>query len=256
MPTYIFIYVSFPLWSPRGETLLVKCGLFQFICKNLLEYVLFSYCTFYSMIDQYCIFRILTLFCADLQNPLLHPNVMNQHNFHHHTSLSQHQILVLGNNRPMASTSAPKPPQQPVPRSQGCINSWLFKYKERSKRIDVVSRLVFPVGFFIFNCVYWTVYMMWLLNCFTVHIVLYYSILRLAFMFTSTYYRTFYNGTSVYFLTVYMVLQYLYKRTVLQFPVYCVTVNKRTVYLSVLNVFQYTFVFTQGLTVLQCANYC
>uniref|UniRef100_A0A914VRI2 Uncharacterized protein n=1 Tax=Plectus sambesii TaxID=2011161 RepID=A0A914VRI2_9BILA len=38
-------------------------------------------------------------------------------------------------------------------------DAFFRKYKERSKRIDVVSRLVFPAGFFIFNCVYWVVYL-------------------------------------------------------------------------------------------------
>jgi len=37
--------------------------------------------------------------------------------------------------------------------------SWLSQYKERSKRIDVISRLIFPIGFFVFNCIYWYMYM-------------------------------------------------------------------------------------------------
>uniref|UniRef100_A0A915ICK4 Uncharacterized protein n=1 Tax=Romanomermis culicivorax TaxID=13658 RepID=A0A915ICK4_ROMCU len=36
---------------------------------------------------------------------------------------------------------------------------WFMKYKERSKRIDAVSRGVFPIGFIVFNFIYWTVYM-------------------------------------------------------------------------------------------------
>lgn len=44
---------------------------------------------------------------------------------------------------------------------RGCMEAFFRKYKERSKRIDIVSRLVFPFGFFIFNCVYWAVYLVW-----------------------------------------------------------------------------------------------
>lgn len=36
---------------------------------------------------------------------------------------------------------------------------WLSTYHERSKRIDVISRLLFPVGFLAFNFMYWTVYL-------------------------------------------------------------------------------------------------
>lgn len=37
---------------------------------------------------------------------------------------------------------------------------FLHKYKERSKRIDVVSRVLFPAGFCIFNVFYWIVYLL------------------------------------------------------------------------------------------------
>uniref|UniRef100_A0A914VPM3 Ig-like domain-containing protein n=1 Tax=Plectus sambesii TaxID=2011161 RepID=A0A914VPM3_9BILA len=37
-------------------------------------------------------------------------------------------------------------------------HKWLKKYNERSKRIDILSRVIFPIGFFFFNCFYWTYY--------------------------------------------------------------------------------------------------
>jgi hypothetical protein len=50
--------------------------------------------------------------------------------------------------------------QRTSPREKRRFTDAFFrKYKERSKRIDVVSRLVFPTGFFVFNCVYWVVYL-------------------------------------------------------------------------------------------------
>ncbi|KAI6226375.1 BMA-AVR-14, isoform b [Aphelenchoides fujianensis] len=41
-----------------------------------------------------------------------------------------------------------------------CCRIFVRRYKERSKRIDVVSRLVFPIGYACFNVLYWTVYLM------------------------------------------------------------------------------------------------
>lgn len=38
-----------------------------------------------------------------------------------------------------------------------CTDGWFAKCMERSQLIDVVSRALFPVVFFVFNGVYWTV---------------------------------------------------------------------------------------------------
>ena len=86
-------------------------------------------------------------------NPLLAPNVRG----------------------PGASMAAPGMPSQVVaqPLSQklkGCevhatpanqkniCQKWLSSFPTRSKRIDVVSRIFFPLMFGMFNIVYWTTY--------------------------------------------------------------------------------------------------
>ncbi|KRY30593.1 Glutamate-gated chloride channel [Trichinella spiralis] len=35
---------------------------------------------------------------------------------------------------------------------------WLNNYRERARRIDIVARIIFPIGFFTFNFVYWCEY--------------------------------------------------------------------------------------------------
>ena len=40
-----------------------------------------------------------------------------------------------------------------------CWRSWISKFPSRSKRIDVVSRIIFPVVFALFNLAYWSTYL-------------------------------------------------------------------------------------------------
>lgn len=46
------------------------------------------------------------------------------------------------------------------PTSGNFIKRWLASFPNRSKRIDVVSRICFPTMFGMFNVVYWTVYLL------------------------------------------------------------------------------------------------
>ncbi|XP_068983858.1 glutamate-gated chloride channel isoform X4 [Bombus flavifrons] len=45
------------------------------------------------------------------------------------------------------------------PRKKNCCRSWLSKFPTRSKRIDVISRIFFPIVFAIFNLAYWSAYL-------------------------------------------------------------------------------------------------
>jgi hypothetical protein len=36
-----------------------------------------------------------------------------------------------------------------------CCKTWLSKFPTRSKRIDVISRIIFPLVFALFNLIYW-----------------------------------------------------------------------------------------------------
>uniref|UniRef100_A0A182F741 Uncharacterized protein n=2 Tax=Anopheles albimanus TaxID=7167 RepID=A0A182F741_ANOAL len=50
-----------------------------------------------------------------------------------------------------------------VPKRPNCCRSWLSKFPtrqcSRSKRIDVISRITFPLVFALFNLVYWSTYL-------------------------------------------------------------------------------------------------
>ncbi|XP_044017404.1 glutamate-gated chloride channel isoform X8 [Aphidius gifuensis] len=45
------------------------------------------------------------------------------------------------------------------PQKKNCCRSWLSKFPTRSKRIDVISRIVFPLVFALFNLAYWSTYL-------------------------------------------------------------------------------------------------
>ncbi|XP_015512330.1 glycine receptor alpha 1 isoform X2 [Neodiprion pinetum] len=44
-------------------------------------------------------------------------------------------------------------------RPKNCCRSWLSKFPTRSKRIDVISRITFPLVFALFNLAYWSTYL-------------------------------------------------------------------------------------------------
>ncbi|CAL7934883.1 unnamed protein product [Xylocopa violacea] len=46
-----------------------------------------------------------------------------------------------------------------MPRKKNCCRSWLSKFPTRSKRIDVISRIFFPIVFALFNLAYWSTYL-------------------------------------------------------------------------------------------------
>lgn len=46
-----------------------------------------------------------------------------------------------------------------VNNNPNCWRSWISKFPTRSKRIDVISRIIFPVMFALFNLIYWTTYL-------------------------------------------------------------------------------------------------
>ncbi|CAH1153428.1 unnamed protein product [Phaedon cochleariae] len=45
------------------------------------------------------------------------------------------------------------------PARPNCCKSWLSKFPTRSKRIDVISRITFPLVFALFNVIYWSTYL-------------------------------------------------------------------------------------------------
>ncbi|XP_039283169.1 glutamate-gated chloride channel isoform X10 [Nilaparvata lugens] len=45
------------------------------------------------------------------------------------------------------------------PQRPNCCRTWLSKFPTRSKRIDVISRITFPLVFALFNLTYWSTYL-------------------------------------------------------------------------------------------------
>ncbi|XP_076062287.1 glutamate-gated chloride channel-like isoform X2 [Oratosquilla oratoria] len=45
------------------------------------------------------------------------------------------------------------------PKRKNCCRTWLSKFPTRSKRIDVISRITFPLVFAFFNLAYWSTYL-------------------------------------------------------------------------------------------------
>ncbi|XP_066905095.1 glutamate-gated chloride channel isoform X7 [Halyomorpha halys] len=45
------------------------------------------------------------------------------------------------------------------PQRPNCCKTWLSKFPTRSKRIDVISRITFPLVFALFNLTYWSTYL-------------------------------------------------------------------------------------------------
>lgn len=45
------------------------------------------------------------------------------------------------------------------PPKKNCCRSWLSKFPTRSKRIDVIARIIFPLVFALFNLAYWSTYL-------------------------------------------------------------------------------------------------
>uniref|UniRef100_A0A2S2RAW7 Glutamate-gated chloride channel n=1 Tax=Sipha flava TaxID=143950 RepID=A0A2S2RAW7_9HEMI len=49
--------------------------------------------------------------------------------------------------------------QTPPMEQNSCWKSWMSKFPTRSKRIDVISRILFPMVFAMFNMSYWSTYL-------------------------------------------------------------------------------------------------
>lgn len=69
------------------------------------------------------------------------------------------QHVLRNATEPKVSSKSTTSSRNFIHRRRNIFELWLSKYKERSKRIDVVARMVFPVGFFLFNCIYWIFYL-------------------------------------------------------------------------------------------------
>ncbi|XP_047511291.1 glutamate-gated chloride channel isoform X2 [Pieris napi] len=62
--------------------------------------------------------------------------------------------LVRGNNDKMRQCEI-----HMTPPKKNCCRIWMSKFPTRSKRIDVISRITFPLVFALFNLAYWSTYL-------------------------------------------------------------------------------------------------
>ncbi|CAG0894641.1 unnamed protein product [Cyprideis torosa] len=88
-----------------------------------------------------------------MQKPLMRGH-SHQHFHHHHHPPDGFMPMDKSRSFDMEVQLAPTPS-----RSLNCCKSWLSKFPTRSKRIDVISRITFPLVFALFNLVYWTTYL-------------------------------------------------------------------------------------------------
>nr|XP_023018980.1 glutamate-gated chloride channel isoform X2 [Leptinotarsa decemlineata] len=67
--------------------------------------------------------------------------------------------LVRHPNDPMSLEKVRQCEIHMQPARPNCCKSWLSKFPTRSKRIDVISRITFPLVFALFNVIYWSTYL-------------------------------------------------------------------------------------------------
>ncbi|XP_063875360.1 glutamate-gated chloride channel-like isoform X2 [Scylla paramamosain] len=72
--------------------------------------------------------------------------------------LAKMKPLVSRHNGGMGGDKRPCEIHLTAPR-QNCCRTWLSKFPTRSKRIDVISRITFPIVFAFFNMAYWSTYL-------------------------------------------------------------------------------------------------
>ena len=62
---------------------------------------------------------------------------------------------------PMIPPSALLHNEIPMRRKNICrrISEWMSNFQFRAKKIDVISRVLFPASFLLFNIIYWSYYL-------------------------------------------------------------------------------------------------
>ena len=96
------------------------------------------------------------MFCFLQQKPLMRGH--SHHHFHHHHH-HPHDSLMGSISKDSRQYDMEVQLAQPMGRGLNCCKSWLSKFPTRSKRIDVISRITFPLVFALFNLVYWSTYL-------------------------------------------------------------------------------------------------